>query len=77
MLSSKAPNYSDPPNVPTRLPSRQDQPPPVLWSGWLRTAIARRSMEYIYFFGWPLTVTLVMFLADPWLTQLILTGTLT
>ena len=34
-------------------------------------------MEYIFSFGWPLTVTLVMFLADPWLTQLILTGTLT
>lgn len=77
MPSSKAPIYSNPTNVPTRLSSRQDQPPPVLWLGWLRTAVARRSMEYIFSFGWTLTVTLVMFLADPWLTQLILTGTLT
>lgn len=29
-------------------------------------------MECIIFFGWPLLVALVMFLADPWLTQLIL-----
>lgn len=29
-------------------------------------------MEYIIFFGWPLSIALVMFLADPWLTQLIL-----
>lgn len=29
-------------------------------------------MEYIIFFGWALSVALVMFLADPWLTQLIL-----
>lgn len=32
-------------------------------------------MEYVFSFGWPLSVALVIFLADPWLTQL--TGTLT